>query len=390
MTRTGFVRWSQLRSAFTLIELLVVIAIIAILAAMLLPALASAREKARRSSCASALVQMGQAMAGYTSDYTDYLPSWPAMSGTGPGIETDPNDSTRRVLVAPFGRSDGAIAQRDIARGALYPASSSHTAADLAAGKLNMGPLNLGYLLWANYLPDSRVFFCPSASGGAMPTDRGYYAGQQKYSTVDHLKLLGGFSAKDLFYGNCSDMRIVGGGSSCYTGLRRTGGAPWEYGRGFQGHYGYRSAYKTGNSATAAIKFVTPTRTVTNGEPWFKTMKQLGGRALVSDTFGKFRNTGATTPGYGQYAHRDGYNVLYGDYHAAWYGDATQQWIWSDHTRAQNSGFATPGLELSQADGKPSFFGNHYVDGGTYPHSEEISSSMPWHYLDVAAGIDGQ
>lgn len=62
------------RQGFTLIELLVVIAILGTLAAVILPALSSAKQKARAVQCIHNLRQMGQATFLYCQDYEDYLP----------------------------------------------------------------------------------------------------------------------------------------------------------------------------------------------------------------------------------------------------------------------------------------------------------------------------
>ncbi|MGI5819861.1 MAG: DUF1559 domain-containing protein [Armatimonadota bacterium] len=64
------------RRGFTLIELLVVIAIIAILAAILFPVFARAREKARQTSCASNLKQLGLAVLMYVNDYDERFPAF--------------------------------------------------------------------------------------------------------------------------------------------------------------------------------------------------------------------------------------------------------------------------------------------------------------------------
>ncbi len=62
------------RAAFTLIELLVVVAIIAIIAAMLLPALGKAREKARIALCVNNAGQMAMALTLYADDHETHLP----------------------------------------------------------------------------------------------------------------------------------------------------------------------------------------------------------------------------------------------------------------------------------------------------------------------------
>ncbi len=114
--------------AFTLIELLVVLAVIALLASLLLPALASAREKGRRTVCLSNLRQIGIAIQMYAQDHEGRIPYGPKAP--------------------PFTNPSN-----------FYPSTGAPTSLlSLQSG----APVGLGLLLHHYLATQPKVLFCPS------------------------------------------------------------------------------------------------------------------------------------------------------------------------------------------------------------------------------------
>jgi prepilin-type N-terminal cleavage/methylation domain-containing protein len=138
-------------SGFTLVELLVVIAILAVLAALLLPALASAKEKAWRAACLSNLRQIGIAVHTYASDNSGRIPFGPKAP--------------------PFTNPSN-----------FYPATGTPTSLiSLQTGD----PVGLGLLLQQHLSKQPKVLFCP-ASDQPLDTDAelgkvGRYQAQSGY-----------------------------------------------------------------------------------------------------------------------------------------------------------------------------------------------------------------
>lgn len=127
----GYSKTTRLPAGFTLIELLVVIAIIAILAAMLLPALARAKERAMRINCVSNLKQIGVGIFLYASDSGDQMPPCRIEIVNGNSV--------------------------------WYPYEVGRVVAP-GNPTWSQGPHNLASLWATKIVPDGKIFYCPSAA----------------------------------------------------------------------------------------------------------------------------------------------------------------------------------------------------------------------------------
>jgi hypothetical protein len=261
-----------------------------------------------------------------------------------------------------------------------------------------MNPVGLGYLAGTGYIEDMGVYFCPSATG--MPADRVSDVMNYAATTLAECKQAGG-----------TDPQTIARGNWGFLGnwVNNFGYRYYVSARVLQSHYNYRMvpscvqpdsewyyAYDPPGGVTRTDltyfcpMWVRPYQRFKASEPVFKTQKQISSRAVVSDSFSKdlgYSVVRAAVPGMGYWAHRDGYNVLYGDWIAKWYGDTQSRIMWWPR---QGAGWTNLRYSLANnvlGDYWLPDYGNPNCYSGVADWGEKGHVGV-WHSFDVANGMD--
>lgn len=397
------------------------------------------------------LNQLGTGIESYMGDYGGYYPVKPAYgvsstyayigsgssgddvdgdvhdrgviidSRTGDTVETNANSLINNSGNAVY---SSATVDMTIAYGtntnAAYQSGNGYTGTD----HLQAGPVGLGYLAWSGYVNDLKTFYCPSYDLDTRSTmitgsfgtrsrlywQDGYYNAGTNTGVVDILpaiRALGGSDGRLLTEGNyraagnfrgTANANYFGTGSSVASTPKAVGA---------HSSYSYRNVavLDTSNrvdpTAVYAVHWTNPFITMKQGCPPFKTAKFLGGRSLAADTFFRSYVDGTSAnvpnlPGYGWQHHKEGYNVLYGDHHVAWFGDAEQRVMWAGpapNTKGETMSIIKTGYE-PYANNQSASIGSpcavRQVPGDTARSSAVSVNGRQniFHQFDVAAGVD--
>jgi len=317
---------------------------------------------------------------------------------------------------------------------------------------LKLAPNGMGWLLFTGCAPDARVFYCPSAMGQSFrpsPYDR-WETGNNRADLGDYPDNYNGWEqgknprsdptiANQFWtqytasYNSCSAASsppfkswgikpppdtlgdwYAAGGTSGDT-LIHGNWNPRAAGCGTCGYevfasYMYRDQEIRANDqrnasdgtkmwgyydgmGTFPVCFTTPVIRSRAGGALFPTPRTMGNHALVCDSFEK--STLVTKAGFGAQAHRDGYNVLYGNYTTKFYGDqggSIMYWGGRDGYLSQVNGYTnwyTPGLSTTM---------NFWSAGQHEVWNSPINASMlglhasleplVWHEFDTNVDID--